>query len=855
MSQVGTDFHSDQFQSRIAALEQLLSVLERTVVEQSERSGMAEARLTAIVQNADDAIITISPDLRVTSWNPAAERLIGFTREEALGRRTIELYVPPEARELVEKQIREDFATLEHDRSFVRRVERELRQKDGSLVDVSLVATGMFNSEKSSLGMSIIMRDISERKQAEREQALLASIVESSDDAIFSVSPTKPLFPIMSWNKGAERLFGFTAEEAVGRNVTELFVAPELREHASTLMKLDAASFREHPEQVRHLEVPAVRRDGTRIDIAIGVSGIYDGAGNLLAISNIARDITERRRAERVQALLASIVESSDDAIVSHSPEGRILSWNKGAEKLLGFSAAEAVGQTNLDLFVPPEDRASVQKIMQEDMERFRTDSSFVQHLEWQLRTKDDRRVDAFLTASAARDIAGNVTAISLIMRDVTERKRAEREMALLAAIVQSADAAIVSLSLDFEVQSWNAAAERLFGYAAKEAIGRHGPELFLPPSTRERALAEYLRDVESLRQPGGARYFEETSQRKDGSTFDVSLITSGIFDADGQLTGVSMIARDITEIKHAEREQQMLAAIVNASEDAIVSTSLDNTIISWNRGAEKLMGVSAKEALGRNILEFVPPEEHPRVGSRVGGLLQSGKPVNFRIHSKKKDGTVFDSWVNLFPTYDAQGNIAAIGAIGRDITEMVRLEREQAELATIVNASKDAVIGFSTDLKITSWNPAAEETYGFTAEQAIGRGFDFFVPPEELSIALEADRRLLETGQSVSFEQRARKRDGSSFISLVNSFPYSRCIRRDYRWRWNRPRYQSTQADRGGPAPGARVHTGTDRIVGGRDGHSRSRHADQRRQRAIVAAYGVAEKVPVRECFRQPFH
>ncbi len=337
MSQPGTDSRTDELESRIAALEQLLNALGQTVVEQSdrlERSRKAEAHLAAIVQSADDAIVTISPDLRITSWNLGAERLLGFTREEALGQRLIELYFSPEARRGAEAQILRDFVALELDPNMVRREEEALLKKNGSLVDTSLVATGLFDSEGNALGMSIIMRDISGHKLAEREQALLAAIVHSSDDAIYSLSPVPPVFPVMTWNKGAEKLFGYTAKEAIGRNICDLYVAPELRDHAIELIHEDIVSLSQNPKLVRRLDVPARKKDGTQIELSLVISGIYDSSGNLLGVSNIARDITERKRAESRQALLASIVRSADAAIISLSMDFKIA----GMRRRKGFS-------------------------------------------------------------------------------------------------------------------------------------------------------------------------------------------------------------------------------------------------------------------------------------------------------------------------------------------------------------------------------------------------------------------------------------------------------------------------------------------------------------------------------------
>jgi PAS domain S-box-containing protein len=106
---------------------------------------------------------------------------------------------------------------------------------------------------------------------------------------------------------------------------------------------------------------------------------------------------------------------------------------------------------------------------------------------------------------------------------------------------------------------------------------------------------------------------------------------------AGGQTEYAKALAPDIGEPKRGETQHALLAAIFDASEDAIISTSLENDITSWNRGAEKLFGISAEEALGRNILTFVPAEEHPQIGVAVAQLSRTGKPVSFRLHSLRK--------------------------------------------------------------------------------------------------------------------------------------------------------------------------------------------------------------------------
>jgi len=168
--------------------------------------------------------------------------------------------------------------------------------------------------------------------------ARLASIIESSDDAIAS----KDLAGIItSWNVGAERLFGYSKKEVLGKPMAILIPPERAAEESEILARIARGESTDHFETVR------VRKDGQFIHVSVTISPIRDSRGAIVGASKIARDITERKRAEEANARLAAIVESSDDAIVGKTLEGVITDWNPAAERLYGWSAAEAVGRPN----------------------------------------------------------------------------------------------------------------------------------------------------------------------------------------------------------------------------------------------------------------------------------------------------------------------------------------------------------------------------------------------------------------------------------------------------------------------------------------------------------------------------
>ena len=249
--------------------------------------------------------------------------------------------------------------------------------------------------------------------------ARLAAIVQSADDAIIS----KTLDGIItSWNPAAEKLFGYSAAEAVGQPITLIIPPERLDEEHEILRRL------RHGEALEHFETIRMTKGGERVAVVLTVSPIRNSAGTIIGAAKIARDIGERLRSEVTRARLAAIVDSSDDAIVSKTLEGVITSWNRGAERIFGYTAAEAVGRS-IRLIIP-EDRLAEEV---EVLARIRRGEP-VDHFETIRRTKDGRLIDISLTVSPVRNAAGTIIGASKIARDISDRRRAERERTELLA-------------------------------------------------------------------------------------------------------------------------------------------------------------------------------------------------------------------------------------------------------------------------------------------------------------------------------------------------------------------------------------------------------------------------------------
>jgi PAS domain S-box-containing protein len=251
-----------------------------------------------------------------------------------------------------------------------------------------------------------------------------------------------------------------------------------------------------------------------------------------------------------------------------------------------------------------------------------------------------------------------------------------------LAAIVESSDDAIVSKTLDGTVLSWNAAAERIFGYSAQEMVGSSIYKL-IPPELHgdERDILARIGQGEHI------AHFETVRRHKNGSLFPIELSISPVRDDSGTIIGASSIKRDVSERRRALETSSRLAAIVESSDDAIVSKALDGTVLTWNAAAERIYGYQAAEMVGRSIYDLVPNDlrsEEQSILERVG---RGEHVAHYETRRCRKDGTQLDISLTLSPIRGGGGEIIGASSIQRDISERRRAEealRQAAKMEAI---------------------------------------------------------------------------------------------------------------------------------------------------------------------------
>lgn len=281
------------------------------------------------------------------------------------------------------------------------------------------------------------------------------------------------------------------------------------------------------------------------------------------------------------------------------------------------------------------------------------------------------------------------------ISRSDTDTAALEEKQAMLAAIIDSTDDTIISKTTKGIITSWNPAAERMFGYSEIEAVGQH-ISLIIP----EDRLDEETFIIGQIVKGEKVDHFETVRRHKSGRLVPISLTISPIKNRSGEIIGASKIARDITERQEAAKKDGMLAAIVDTSDDTILSKTLDGIITSWNKAAVKMFGYTAPEAIGKHISLIIPADRLDEEAYIIGEVSKGKKVDHFQTFRRAKSGNLIPISLSVSPVIDENGKVIGASKIARDISVEQAAQQETAQLyqqLQELNARKDEFIGLAS--------------------------------------------------------------------------------------------------------------------------------------------------------------
>src|SRR6202167_5625493 len=403
-------------------------------------------------------------------------------------------------------------------------------------------------------------------------------------------------------------------------------------------------------------------------------------AGDSLIVLTF-HDVTERKQAERATSLLASIVDSSDDAILSKKLDGTITSWNQSAERLFGYKAQEAIGQ-HITLIVPWERRSE-----EEDILRRLARGERVEHFETVRRRKDGTHLDASLTISPIRDATGRVIGASKVARDVSERKRIEvalRESEeRFRAIFETTPECVKLVSADGTLLHMNGPGLQMVGArSADEVVGKNVYDLIAPEDRdRFKAFNESICQGEQ-----GSLQFDIIGL--EGKRRHMETHAAPLRNPDETVVHLAVTV-DISERKQAEEllrtSEERFRALVNASSDVVYRMSPD-----WSEMRElDGRGFIADTAQPRKdwLNEYIHPDDHPIVLRTVREAVRTKSMFELEHRIQRTDGTLGWTYSRAVPLLDVNGEILEWFGAASDVTARKEAEENFRNLAQTLDA------------------------------------------------------------------------------------------------------------------------------------------------------------------------
>ncbi|MBD2566673.1 PAS domain S-box protein [Anabaena lutea] len=549
------------------------------------------------------------------------------------------------------------------------------------VVDENGEIVGIITPESICLALSVV-EEISDfadycqmvENQLLQSQQMLQLIMDTIPHSIFW-KDINSIF--LGCNRNFAKMVGFdNPEDIIGK--TDYDLIPNYEE-AHFYRVSDAEIMRTNQPQYKTI-TPARQADGSQIWLETNKVPLYNTEGEVVGMFGTLENITERQRTqeelykseERFRLLVEGV---KDYAIYMLDPQGRVRSWNSGAECITGYQVTEIIGQ-DFSCFFPPEDIVNALPKQQLDMAagngRCECESVFVR--------KDGSYFWANCILTALRDESGKLRGFSKVTRDITERKLAEKSLLRLLKAIESTSDAVSIAEISGQLSYVNPAFRDIFDYTESQLNANEGL------STNFKTKEVFKRVFETVHR-GESWRGEVMMQSRSSESLHIDLRTDAIKDDTGKIVSVVSIYTDITQRKLIEEGLRLRDRAIAASSNGIVIadvTSPDSSIIYVNPAFERLTGYSAAEVMGQNFLLLQGADINQPGLKELSNAMQLGQDCTVILRNSCQDGSIFWHELNISPVYDIDGYLTHYIGIQTDITE-----RQQAETALLVSQER----------------------------------------------------------------------------------------------------------------------------------------------------------------------
>ena len=530
---------------------------------------------------------------------------------------------------------------------------------------------------------------------------------------------------IQIFNVGAERMLGYTAAEVMDKiTPADISDPQEVIARAETLSielgttiepGFQALAFKASRGIEDIYELTYIRKDGSRFPAVVSVTALRDAQSAIIGYLLIGTDNTARKEAEeallRAGALQKAIFNSANFSSIATDAKGVIQIFNVGAERMLGYTAAEVMDKiTPADISDPQEVIARAKTLSIElgtpiepgfQALAFKASRGIEDIYELTYIRKDGSRFPAVVSVTALRDAQSAIIGYLLIGTDNTARRQAEdklrwTEESFRLMVESVTDCAIVMLDPEGLVASWNTGAERIQGYRAEEIVGRHF-SCFYPGE--DVSGGKPGRDLDIAAAKG--RFADEGWRvRQDGSTFWANVAFSAIRDQAGNARGYAKLTRDLTARKQAEAAQEQLdqrlrdqqfytRSLIESNIDALMTTDPLGIITDINEQMEALTGCTRDELINTPFRNYF--NDPARAAAGISLVLSENKVRDYELTARSRDGQETVVSFNASTFYNRDRELQGVFAAARDVTERKRLDEALLEKNVELERAKAA--------------------------------------------------------------------------------------------------------------------------------------------------------------------
>ena len=700
-------------------------ITERKKAEEAARKGEAASFASkyarSLIEASLDPLVTISAEGKITDVNNATELVTGCSRQELIGSDFSDYFVEPEK---AKEGYQEVFT-----KGFVKDYPLAIRHRSGKITDVLYNATVYRNESGQIQGIFAAARDVTESKRVMRDFAetknFLDNILQSSTK--YSIIGKDLDHKILSWNEGAKRNYGYTAEEIIGKDSNILHTPEDIKSGAVDKMLKTA-----YENGVAEGEFQRIRKDGTRFMASIVVTRRNDTNGHTVGYLLISSDISERKQAEEKLKLASqysrSLIEASLDPLVTINADGKITDVNKATELVTGCKRERLIGSEFSDYFTEPE------KAKQGYEEVFT--KGFVKDYPLAIRHKSGKITDVLYNATVYRNDAGQIQGVFAAARDVTERKKAEEKLRSASlysrSLIEASLDPLVTINAEGKITDVNEATEEVTGYLREQLIGSDFSDYFTQPEEARKGYQQVFNE-------GFVKDYPLAIRHRNGKITDVLYNATLYKNEIGDIEGIFAAARDVTAKKQTEEKLLEVSlysrSLIEASLDPLVTISAEGKITDVNQATENVTGVKRDQLIDSDFSNYFTEPEQARKGYQQ--VFTEGFVKDYPLAIRHISGKVTDVLYNATLFTNETGEVQGVFAAARDVTERKKAE-EQLRTAllysrTLIESSLDPLVTISADGKITDVNKATEEVTGYLREQLIGSDFsEYFTEPEK---------------------------------------------------------------------------------------------------------------------------